>query len=316
MSISVWIEGVCGIERRQLQRALIDGAGCTYEPDWRDLYHLRYEGLLLTLGPARPEPYHISWNGFDPLAGLVPDAMISVDIPKTGDTIHTDAAIVRLAAWAVVNLPGVWVQRYDFGTVLMVHARGETVLFKRNDWIRGDRTDLLDAMPLHHRWGEQTKNCVCTWDPSGQRRDYARLADLLRAARADAVAAREPVPPIALAADVEHAERVAASLGVPLPEDYAVALSLSDGLDWDGLVLFDSGARTDDGPTSLGMATLMHREGGGLDDVLVLGDTGLDLLCAAADGTATSRDRVTGEVAERHPSVLAMLEGALAARLG
>ena len=52
MSISVWIEGVCGIERRQLQRALIDGAGGTYEPDWRDLYHLRYEGLSLTLAPG------------------------------------------------------------------------------------------------------------------------------------------------------------------------------------------------------------------------------------------------------------------------
>lgn len=317
MSLSVTIDGSCGVTPEAIRRALLDSdLGCGPEPSVVGVLRVRYEGFLIEILPPSGNGFLVQWNGFDPLAGLAVDAPLRIDLPRGGDALVRDATIARLTAWLIRHLPGTWVQGYDIGRIDLVHARGETVLFRPKNWRRGDDGAVLNAMPLRHRWGASARGEILTWDPSGERPDYARLAALVRSAReADATVA---TPRGALTADILETDRTLRDLGVPLPEDYAVLLSLTDGLERGGAG--GGGVRlhaTGESEGSLTLETLRWRERAGerdpsLNDALVLGVANGHLLCVDAAGRATTRD-LKG-TAVPHPSVLLMLEEALDAR--
>ena len=108
--------------------------------------------------------------------------------------------------------------------------------------------------------------------------------------------------------------------GATLPDDYAAMLRTSDGVDFDGLVLYGSwqteGKR---GPADfwqgLVAANRLWREGPGHEAYLVLGETDIDLFTVALDGSdPVLRDKVSGDVNERFGSVREGLDRLLATR--
>ncbi|MCD2188827.1 YrhA family protein [Actinomycetospora soli] len=99
--------------------------------------------------------------------------------------------------------------------------------------------------------------------------------------------------------------------GADLPAAYTEFLQHCDGLDHDGLVLYGSAS----GPGLVEM-NRVWREAPGRADVLVLGDTDMDLLVVTLDGTGPRLlDKVGGDVAGTFPDVTAALVELLTARL-
>ncbi|WP_433801530.1 YrhA family protein [Actinomycetospora sp. CA-084318] len=99
--------------------------------------------------------------------------------------------------------------------------------------------------------------------------------------------------------------------GADLPDAYTEFLQHGDGLDHDGLVLYGSASEP-----GLVEMNRVWREAPGRDDVLVLGDTDMDLLVVALDGTAPRLlDKVGGDVVETFPDVTMALVELLTARL-
>ncbi|GAA4848827.1 hypothetical protein GCM10023201_46080 [Actinomycetospora corticicola] len=100
-----------------------------------------------------------------------------------------------------------------------------------------------------------------------------------------------------------------AEFGAELPEACAALLRRCDGLDHDGLVLYGSApTRAAPGPGGFwqGLVEMnrLWREAPGRDDVLVLGETDLDLVVVALDGGSPAlRDKVGGDVVETFPDV-------------
>lgn len=119
-------------------------------------------------------------------------------------------------------------------------------------------------------------------------------------------------------ADPQHIEAVELEaetrLSAKLPGDFLTYLSLSNGTDFNGLVLYGSNQSPDaTGPggfwQGLTAANLAWREGGDHQDYVILGETGMDLLTLDPRGeNAASRDRVSGDIVEHFPSVAAMIE--------
>lgn len=124
------------------------------------------------------------------------------------------------------------------------------------------------------------------------------------------------------AADAEIADMIArarAELGAEPPSAYADFLRRMNGLNDNGLFVY--GTRTlpiagDADSTIQGLveANRDWREGGGLDRALVLGEGNQDLYVLDLDsGEYQVRDRVPGDVIERHASFDALLAAALSA---
>lgn len=117
------------------------------------------------------------------------------------------------------------------------------------------------------------------------------------------------------AASVEQIARLRASLiarfGAILPDDYAAFLQLSNGIDHDGLLLYGASQSVEaPGPhhfwQGIAAANAAWREGVGHDAHIVLGETGMDLLTVATDGTdPVLRDRISHDVNARFDSVAA-----------
>ncbi|MDP5277803.1 YrhA family protein [Sphingomonas sp. DG1-23] len=108
--------------------------------------------------------------------------------------------------------------------------------------------------------------------------------------------------------------------GATLPEDYAALLRRSDGVDFDGLVLYGSAqSEANPGPggfwQGLVAANKLWREGPGHARYLVLGETDIDLFTVDLDGSnPVLRDKVSSDVNETFPSVDAALRRLLATR--
>ena len=119
----------------------------------------------------------------------------------------------------------------------------------------------------------------------------------------------------------EAAERVRSELGANIPADYRAFLAKTNGMDFNGLVLYGANQSPDqpgDGGFWQGLVAANEewRRTGDHDAYLVLGDTDMDLLTANLDGQeAALRDRVSGDVLERFADVRTMLEKVLGARL-
>jgi len=108
--------------------------------------------------------------------------------------------------------------------------------------------------------------------------------------------------------------------GATLPDDYAALLRRSDGVDFDGLVLYGSAqSETAPGPggfwQGLIAANRLWRQGPGHENWLVLGETDMDLFTVALDGSQpVLRDKVSSDVNEAFPTVGAAIQRLLATR--
>lgn len=108
--------------------------------------------------------------------------------------------------------------------------------------------------------------------------------------------------------------------GATLPEDYAALLRRSDGVDFDGLVLYGSWqSEANPGPgdfwQGLVAANKLWRAGPGHEAYLVLGETDIDLFTVNLDGTGpVLRDKVSSDVNETFASVGAAIQRLLSTR--
>ena len=116
-------------------------------------------------------------------------------------------------------------------------------------------------------------------------------------------------------------QQLGARFGAVLPEDYARFLRRSNGLDYNGVVLYGT-TQSEHEPGAGGfwqglvVANAAWREGPGHEGYLVLGETDMDLLTVAADGTGpVLRDKVSSDVNERFDSVAQAIESILQRRL-
>ena len=111
-----------------------------------------------------------------------------------------------------------------------------------------------------------------------------------------------------------------AAFGATLPDDYAALLRRSDGVDFDGLVLYGSW-QSEATPGRAGFwqglvaANKLWREGPGHERYLLLGETDIDLFTVDLDGSnPVLRDKVSSDVNETFPSVAAAIQRLLSTR--
>jgi len=108
--------------------------------------------------------------------------------------------------------------------------------------------------------------------------------------------------------------------GATLPDAYAALLRRSDGVDFDGLVLYGSWqSEATPGPggfwQGLVAANRLWRQGPGHAAYLVLGETDIDLFTVNLDGSNPAlRDKVSSDINETFPSVAVAIERLLATR--
>lgn len=140
--------------------------------------------------------------------------------------------------------------------------------------------------------------------------------------RQEQQAAGEVVRPGAAPAEIAAAEaQVRAQLGATLPPDYAAFLAIRNGVDYNGLVLYgalDTPAHPGPGGFWQGLvaANKAWRSESGNEQLLILGDSDMDLYAVPTDGGAPGKfDRVTGERVESYPDVATMIEAVLRERL-
>jgi hypothetical protein len=114
---------------------------------------------------------------------------------------------------------------------------------------------------------------------------------------------------------------VQARFGATLPEDFADFLSRSNGVDYNGAVIYGaSQSIAAPGPNEFWQgivaANAEWRNGPGHENYLVLGETDMDLLTVDLDGTnVVLRDKVSSDVNERFSSVSEAIESILKKRL-
>ncbi|WP_299406698.1 YrhA family protein [uncultured Roseobacter sp.] len=149
------------------------------------------------------------------------------------------------------------------------------------------------------------------------------MKDLLARVGAEQDKAYEPLQGAAAPDQIEALRLEAETrLSARLPDDFLTYLSLSNGTDFNGLILYGAN-KSPDAPGPAGFwqglvaANLAWREGGDHKDYVILGETGMDLLTVDLLGeNAVGRDRVSGEVTERFLSAGAMIETYLTSHLG
>ena len=145
---------------------------------------------------------------------------------------------------------------------------------------------------------------------------------LLKTIQSDQLHAKEPVRGAASDEQIATVQKaVIESLGAILPGEYEEFLRLSDGLDYNGLVLYGSTASPEQPDASgfwqgLVAANQLWRESPENSSLLILGDSDMDLFTVDLNGgNPARRDRVTGETVETYPSISSMLEAALSEHL-
>lgn len=112
-----------------------------------------------------------------------------------------------------------------------------------------------------------------------------------------------------------------AEFGAVLPQDYALFLRHANGLDYNGLVLYGATqSQAAPGPggfwQGLCAANRLWREGPGHENLLILGETDLDLLTVTLAGAEPSqRDKVSGDLARAFESVTDLLQAVISQRL-
>ena len=109
--------------------------------------------------------------------------------------------------------------------------------------------------------------------------------------------------------------------GAILPADFVSFLARSNGIDYNGLVLYGA-SQSEAAPGANGFwqgvvaANTAWRDGPGHDGYLVLGETDMDLLTVdLAGGSPVLRDKVSSDVNERFDSVAQAIEMLLDKRL-
>ena len=282
---------------------------------------LASKDTLLSILPVRDsaqDGFIDEWLGLNPLGSRPITTHISLDVARGGHGPTREIEAIRLASWLIANIPGEWMlfaEGRGARSISLVHARGETVLFHEFDWWRrGDYDAPLQAVSVHYRFGDYDRDArKLVWQSSPTAPDYSRLADLLKQLRERLVDDGEDQPRRALRTDIDAQRTLLAELGRDLPNDIAVLLSLVDSVEWDGFVLYGTQAATE--VMTLVDADLTWRDVEGLPDGLIVGETDMDVLIATPDGAAVAADKVSGDVAERWPSVLTMLEAVIEARL-
>ncbi len=105
-----------------------------------------------------------------------------------------------------------------------------------------------------------------------------------------------------------------------LPIDFAAFLKQSNGLDYNGLVIYGSDQTPENtGPGGFWQGLIAANQewrSGGCHDYLIIGETELDILTVEYDGTQPARrDRVSGDVIQRYGSVAEMLATLMRERL-
>jgi hypothetical protein len=159
---------------------------------------------------------------------------------------------------------------------------------------------------------------VCRAYPDG----VDALADLLAAVHAEQRRWGDEIrPPASDAAIAAASAAVTGELGCPLPTECARLWALSDGLDFDGVVLYDTCSRAD--ARSAGgfwqgvvEANLLWRDDPANRELLVVGETDLDLLARhLPSGTWQRLDRVGRDRATTLATLDELVADALAPRL-
>jgi hypothetical protein len=145
--------------------------------------------------------------------------------------------------------------------------------------------------------------------------------ELLRQVQADQRTAGELVREGATVEQLEQLRSQSrAALGVEVPHAVLEFLRESNGLDYNGLVIYDctSSPQSPSGGFWQGLvaANLAWRENPSLRSVLVLGDSDMDLYAWRADTGAWLRmDRIAHDRVQTYGSFESMIEEALQARL-
>jgi hypothetical protein len=145
--------------------------------------------------------------------------------------------------------------------------------------------------------------------------------DLLAQVHADQRKYGEAIRPPATAAQLAALRaRARALLGVELPDGYVAFLQRSDGLDFDGLVIYDSSStpeqRSNGFWQGLVAANQAWRDNPANRELLVLADTEMDLYALHLPSRSWRRiDKVGSDRFETYPSCGALLEAALRSRL-
>lgn len=144
------------------------------------------------------------------------------------------------------------------------------------------------------------------------------MKDLLRQIADEQVAGAETEQEPAAPQDIDAlATALKTQMSATLPDDMRTYLSLSNGTDFNGLVLYGATQSSDTpGPggfwQGLIEANREWREAGDHSAYIILGETGMDLLTVDLQGQSpVSRDRISGDLIESFPSVAAMLESYL-----
>ena len=151
---------------------------------------------------------------------------------------------------------------------------------------------------------------------------YAKLITRLSEAQADQKAAGETVRLAAEQASVEMAVRaIMDAYNATLPEQYQQFLQSSDGLDYNGLVLY-SCCSSPDKPDADGFwqglvrTNAIWRDRDDTSEVLVLGDSDTDFFTVDLEGESpVARDRVNGEIVQEYIDIFTMIEDLIANRL-
>lgn len=322
MGISLEIEGRCSLDASALEAAILASPLAFDDAEnWRDVRQLASQDTLLSILPIRDRVQNgfiDEWLGLNPLGSRPITTHISLDVARGGHGPTREIEAIRLASWLIANAPGEWMlfaEGRGARSIALVHARGETVLFHEFDWWRrGDYDAPLQAVSVHYRFGDYDKNeRKLVWQSDPTAPNYSRLADLLMQLRERLADDGEDQPRRALASKIAAQRELLNELDHELPQDLTVLLSLADGIEWDGLVLYGTGST--DGVMSLTDANLTWRDVEGLPHGLIIGETDMDVLIALHNGEGLTADKVSGDVAERWPSVLTMLETVIEARL-
>jgi hypothetical protein len=145
---------------------------------------------------------------------------------------------------------------------------------------------------------------------------------LIEALEADQAAHGEVPQGTASAGDIDRLRAgLHAAFGAVLPQDYALFLRRANGLDYNGLVLYGA-TQSQAAPGAGGFwqglcaANRLWREGPGHENLLILGETDLDLLTVTLEGVEPSlRDKVSGDLAQAFESVKDLLQAVISQRL-
>lgn len=113
--------------------------------------------------------------------------------------------------------------------------------------------------------------------------------------------------------------RVQTALGLTLPPHYAAFLRHSDGLDDNGLGLYDGTSSPDHPahPFARGLipANRASREAPRTPRPLYPGDTDMDLVAADRDGAVLTPDRVSDDITNRHLNLATLFAALMAHRI-